>query len=172
MRLQLTELMPLKQLRLNEAFNQAAMAKQGMLGQIIQGRGSIAASGQSGRSVAKMDQAALAAFGRNNAVISQNLVNSRNAMIRANEETRLGLNAANMQAWRGVQFAPQPTTSPVAPMLNGMPNKPSSFGLVSGLIGAGVSGFSAYNSLKAPKGYNGGKYNFGDNYRPYIGGYS
>jgi hypothetical protein len=151
-----------EQLRLNEAFNQAAFAQQGMLGQLVQGRGSIAASGQSGRSVAKMDQSALAAYGRNNALIAQNLSNSRNSMIRANEETRLGLNAANMNAWRSVQFAPQPTQAPPTPMLNGMPNKPSGWGLASGLMGAAVSGFGTYNSLKAPSGFS-GDYKFNPN---------
>lgn len=144
-----------EQLRLNEAFNQAAFAKQGMLAQIVQGRGSIAASGRSGRSVGKLDQAALAAFGRNNAVMAQNLSNARNSMIRANENTRLALNSANMQAWRQVQFAPQPTTPPPVPMLNGMPNAPSGWGLASGLMGAAVSGFGAYNNLKAPSGFTG-----------------
>jgi len=144
-----------EQLRLNEAFNQAAFAQQGMLGQLVQGRGSIAASGQSGRSVARMDQSVLAAYGRNNALIAQNLSNARNSMIRANEETRLGLNAANMNAWRSVQFAPQPTQAPPTPMLNGMPNKPSGWGLASGLMGAAVSGFGTYNSLKAPSGFSG-----------------
>jgi len=42
-----------------------------------------------------------------------------------------------------------------------MPNKPSSMGLVTGLIGAGVSGFSTFNSLKAPSAGNFGDKGFG-----------
>ena len=140
-----------EQQRLNDQYAAAAFGQQDQLAQMIQGRGSVAASGQSGRSVAKMDQAMLAAFGRNNATIAQNLSNSRNAMIRANENTRLDVNAANMRAWRSVQFAPQPTTAPVTPQLSPYPTNPGSSGLILGLAQAGLSGVGTYASMKAPK---------------------
>lgn len=150
-----------EQLRLNEQFNQAAFAKQDMLTQLVGARGGNLARGQAGKSVAKADNAVLAAFGRNNAIMAANLASARNNMIRNVDYTREQLNSANMKAWRQVQFAPQPTTAPVTPMLNAMPNKPSSLGLVSGLIGAGVSGFSTFNSLKAPSAGNFGDNSFG-----------
>lgn len=141
-----------EQQRLNDQYAAAAFGQQDQLAQMIQGRGSVAASGQSGRSVAKMDQAMLAAFGRNNATIAQNLSNSRNAMIRANENTRQDVNAANMRAWRSVQFAPQPTTAPVTPQLSPYPTNPGSSGLMIGLAQAGISGLGSYASMKAPMG--------------------
>lgn len=145
-----------EQLRLNDMYSSAAFGQQAMLEQLMQSRGGNLASGQSGRSVGKMDQAMLAAFGRNNATIAQNLSNSRNAMIRANDNTRQDLNAANMRAWRQVQFAPQPTTAPVKPMYMNNPTNPGSTGLMIGLAQAGLSGFNAFSSMKAPSGYNGG----------------
>ena len=150
-----------EQQRLNDQYASAAFGQQDQLAQMIQGRGSIAASGQSGRSVAKMDQAMLAAFGRNNATIAQNLSNSRNAMIRANENTRQDVNAANMRAWRSVQFAPQPTTAPVTPQLSPYPTNPGSSGLMIGLAQAGISGLGTYASMKAPSASSG-------NSNPYV----
>lgn len=143
-----------EQLKLNDMFNAAWFGQQDMLSSLIQARGGNLASGQSGRSVAKMDQSTLAAFGRNNATIAQNLSNARNSMIRANDYTRQQLNAANMQAWRQVQFAPQPTTAPVTPMLGAYPSNPGSTGLWTGLLGAGLSGFNTYSSMKAPPSGN------------------
>ena len=147
-----------EQLKLNDMFNAAWFGQQDMLGQLVQARGGNLASGQSGRSVAKMDQSTLAAFGRNNATIAQNLSNARNSMIRANDSTREQLNAANMRAWRQVQFAPQPTTNPVTPMLGAYPSNPGSTGLWTGLASSALSGFGTYASMKAPNaGDIGGK---------------
>jgi len=153
-----------EQLRLNEQFNQAAFAKQDMLTQLVGVRGGNLARGQSGRSIAKAVNAVLAAFGRNNAIMAANLASARNNMIRNVDYTREQLNSANMRAWRQVQFAPQPTTAPVTPMLNAMPSKPSNLGLVSGLIGAAASGFNTYSSLKAPSAGDFGGNNQGFGY--------
>ena len=170
-----------EQSRLNEGFMQAAFQKQDMLAQLMQGRGDIAASGRSGKSVAKMDQAMLAAFGRNNAIISENLRSARSGMIQRNEQTRLQLQSGNNQAWSSVGMAPIPGVAPLAPT---MVAGPSGIGLASGILGGVASGLSTLGNLKAPDAGSGdtSKYNFnpgptdskhygpafGNNYVPYT----
>jgi len=160
-----------EQAKLNETFMQAAFQKQDMLSQLIQGRGSLAASGRSGKSVAKMDQSMISAFGRNNAIIAENLASARSAMIRRNEQTRLELLGANNRAWSQVSIQPSPGVAPPQPV---MAPGPSGLGLVSGILGGVASGIGALQGLKAPDAgnLNGSIYKghgFEKNYSP-IGG--
>ena len=150
-----------EQVRLNEAYQSAAFGQQDMLAQLVGARGANAARGVSGRSVGKADQAILASFGRNNAIMAENLTSARNQMIRSNMETSRQMDAANMRAWRQVQFAPQPTTNPVTPMLNQAPRNPGSSGLWMGLGQAALSGFGTYASMKAPAAGSGGGSSWG-----------
>ena len=146
-----------EQTKLNEAYQSAAFQQQGALAELIQGRGSIAATGRTGRSVKKMDQAMLAAYGRNNATVAANLASARNAMIRKNEQTRQELRGANNKAWSEVALAPVLGVAPPRPqMVDGRGQ------LAMGLLGAAVSGFGAFNSMKAPDAGNvGGAGNWG-----------
>lgn len=164
-----------EQAKLNETFMQAAFQKQDMLSQLIQGRGSLAASGRAGKSVAKMDQSMISAFGRNNAIIAENLASARSAMIRRNEQTRYQLMSGNNQAWSNVSIAPSPGIAPPQPV---MAPGPSGIGLASGILGGIASGIGAFNNLKAPDAgniFNGnasiGKHTFsgwngGDTFKP------
>ena len=161
-----------EQIRLNEAYASAAFAQQDQLAQMIGARGSNAARGVSGRSVGRADTAILGAFGRSNALIAQNLTSARNQMIRSNYDTSREHDAANMRAWRQVQFAPQPTTAPVAPMLNQAPRNPGSSGLWMGLGQAALSGFGTYASMKAPKAFTGNTPNPYSDFRGNIPSYS
>jgi hypothetical protein len=152
---------------------QAAFQKQDMLSQLIQGRGSLAASGRAGKTAAKMDQSMISAFGRNNAIIAENLASARSAMIRRNEQTRYQLMSGNNQAWSNVSIAPSPGIAPPQPV---MAPGPSGIGLVSGILGGVASGIGAFNNLKAPDAGNIYKgHGFEKNYSPIggnFGGYS
>jgi hypothetical protein len=141
-----------EQAKLNETFMQAAFQQQGALAELIQGRGSLAASGRTGRSVAKMDQSMLAAYGRNNATIAENLASARSAMIRRNEQVRQDLRSANNKAWSEVALKPIPGMAPPRPV---MQPGPSGLGLAAGLLGGIGQGIGAFQSLQAPQGYNG-----------------
>jgi hypothetical protein len=138
-----------EQTKLNEAYQSAAFQQQGALAELIQGRGSIAASGRTGRSVKKMDQAILAAYGRNNATVAANLASARNAMIRKNEQTRQELRGANNRAWSEVSLAPVLGVAPPKPQLTDGRGQ-----LALGLLGAAVSGIGAFKSMKAPDAGN------------------
>ena len=161
-----------EQVKLNEQFAAAAFAKQDILTQMVGARGTNAARGVSGKSVGKADQAILAAFGRNNAIMAANLASGRNQMIRNNMETSRQMDAANMRAWRQVQFAPRPTPVASQPMLNEMPQNPGSSGLWMGLGQAALSGFGTYASMKAPSAGDFGNNTQYSNFQGNIPSYS
>ena len=140
-----------EQYRLNEQFQQAAFQKQDMLAQLIQGQGGLAASGKTGKSAAKLDQAMVSAFGRNNAIIAANLASARTAMVQRNEDYRQQLQSANNRAWSNVAIAPTPDVAPPQPVMVG---GPSGLGLAAGILGGVASGLGVFNSLKAPSAGN------------------
>jgi hypothetical protein len=140
-----------EQTRLNEQYEAAALQKQDMMAQLIGLTGTNNASERSGRSVQRLDTAALAAFGRNNAIISKNLTSARSAMMQRVYDNNLQLDAANRRAYSNVAVAPTPGIAPPQPV---MVAGPSGMGLAAGLLGAAVSGFGTYNSLKAPKAFD------------------
>lgn len=142
-----------EQMRFNEMFQQAAFQKQDQLAQLIQSQGSIAAAGRTGKTAARLDQAALAAFGRNNAIMSENLASARNAMMQRNEDTRLQLMGANNRAWSQVAIAPTPGLAPPVPI---MASGPNGIGLVSGILGGIATGASGFMKAKAPDAGSGG----------------
>jgi hypothetical protein len=146
-----------EQTKLNEAYMSAAFQQQGALTELLNGRGAVAATGRTGRTAAKMDQAMLAAYGRNNATVAANLGSARNAMIRQNQQTWHEARSANNRAWSEVALAPVPGFAPPKPqMIDGRGQ------LAMGLLSAAVSGFGAFNSMKAPDAGNvGGAGNWG-----------
>jgi hypothetical protein len=136
-----------EQTRLNEQYEAAALQKQDMMAQLIGLTGTNNASERSGRSVQRLDTAALAAFGRNNAIISKNLTSARSAMIQRTYDNTLQLDAANRRAYSNVAVAP---TAGIAPPQPVMVAGPSGMGLAAGILGGVASGIGAFNSLKAP----------------------
>jgi hypothetical protein len=138
-----------EQTKLNEAYMSAAFQQQGALTELLNGRGAVAATGRTGRTAAKMDQAMLAAYGRNNATVAANLGSARNAMIRQNQQTWHEARSANNRAWSEVALAPVPGFAPPKPqMIDGRGQ------LAMGLLGAAVSGIGAFKSMKAPDAGN------------------
>lgn len=106
-----------EQSRMNEAFMQAAFEKQDLLTQLIGAQGQLGASETYGNSARKMNQSMLAAFGRNNEIMSENLASNRSASIQRNYDTWRQLASANNQSWSQVAQAPTETFAPQAPQM-------------------------------------------------------
>ena len=143
-----------EQTRMKEQFEAASIQQQGMNEQLNQLLGANRASERSGRSSQRLDTAALAAFGRNNAIMTKNLVSARGAMINRTYDNNLQLDAANRRAYNQVAVAP---TAGIAPPQPVMVAGPSGMGLAAGILGGVASGIGAFNSLKAPSAGNFGQ---------------
>lgn len=141
-----------EQERLNEQYKQAAFSNQGMLTQLLQSAGMAQATGQSGQSAQRQQVMQLAAYGRNNAIVAENLASAKNAMRMRNEQVWYQQKSANNQAWNNVSMAPVPDVAPPQPV---MAPGPSGLGLAAGLLGAAAQGVGAFNALKAPQGFTG-----------------
>ena len=134
-----------EQSRMNEAFMQAAFEKQDLLTQLIGAQGQLGASETYGNSARKMNQSMLAAFGRNNEIMSENLASNRSASMQRNYDTWRQLASANNQSWSQVAQAPTETFAPQAPQMQ-------KFDPTAALLGA--AGTIAGGIKKAPSGGN------------------
>jgi hypothetical protein len=134
-----------EQTRMNEAFMQAAFGKQDQLQQLIAAQGQLGASETYGNSARKMNQAMVSAFGRNNAIMSENLASSRDASMQRNYDTWRQLASANNQAWSQVAQAPTETFAPQPPQFQ-------KFDPTSAILGA--AGSAVAGMKKAPDGGN------------------
>ena len=143
-----------EQTRLNEQFEAATLQKQDMMAQVIGLTGSNRASERSGVSAGRLDTEALAAFGRNQAIMTKNLVSARSAMMQRTYDNHLQLDAANRRAYNQVAVAPVAGIAPPRPT---MVAGPSGMGLAAGILGGVASGIGAFNSLKAPSAGNFGQ---------------
>lgn len=152
-----------EQERLNEQYKQAAFTNQNMLGQLLQQSGMAQASGQTGQSAQRQQVMQLAAYGRNNAVIAENLASAKNAMKMRNEQVWYQQKSANNQAWNNVAMAPVQDVAPPVPV---MAPGPSGLGLAAGLLGAAATGVGAFSNLQAPKGFTGEILNPGKAFDP------
>ena len=141
-----------EQLRLNEMYQQAAFSNQDSLTKLLQLSGMSQASGQSGQSLKRNQDMHLAAYGRNNAVVAENLASAKNAMNLRNETTWHQQKGANNQAWNQVAMAPVQDIAPPVPV---QAPGPSGLGLAAGLLGAAASGASAFSQLKPPNALDG-----------------
>lgn len=135
------------QMKLNDKYREAAFRNQAMAAKLLESQGAMAARGMTGRSAQRVDSQVFQAFGRNQAIMAENLFSARTSAEYANEGTRRELLSANRKAYNKVAIQPMPGVAPPPPV---MTPGPSGLGLAAGLINAGVSGFSTYESLKAP----------------------
>jgi hypothetical protein len=118
------------QRKVNEAFEQAAFQQQDSLVKLQQTMGQAAAAGRSGVTADRFDTASLAAFGREQALRTSNLVRAREGKILDDLNYRRQLESANNQAWQSVSVAPQPGMRPMAPTMLAGPAAPSSLGAI------------------------------------------
>lgn len=136
-----------EQRKLNEIFRSAAFSNQGRLSQLLGAQGKMAAAGRTGRSADRVSNSLMANFGRNQAIQAESLVSAKQAYTSRTESVRDQLRNANNNAFQQVAIAPQAGVAPPQPV---MQQGPSGLGLMTGLLGAGVSGYGAYQQYKAP----------------------
>ena len=125
-----------QQLKFKGEFDQATQKAEELLTKRLQAQGNIMASGRTGQSVGGLLTDAQRVEGRDLGTIGLNLAY-------AQQNYGFGMEDIYQQQKTGnVQAASQRTS------------QPSVGGLVLGLGQAGLSGYGAYNSLKAPKGFD------------------
>ena len=133
------------QRKLNNIYQQASFKQQANLVNLLKGSGKMAAAGRTGRSSARLDNDIVSQFGRNQAIAAESLMGAGFAYDRQTADIRREVESSNKQAYEKVALAPQAGVAPPPPV---MTPGPSGLGLAAGLVEAGVSGFSTYNSLK------------------------
>ena len=129
--------------------NQFATQAQGIETQ--KALGAIAARGATGASSLRMANSALAAYGRNQAIMEQNILGARNRFAYSTDQLRNQYMSNRNRAYGAVANRPQLGVAPVEPTLAA---GPSNLGLFAGLGQAAVSGFSTYESLQADNPIN------------------
>lgn len=139
-----------EQYRLNEQFQQAAFQKQDMLAQLVGAQGQLGASEQLGRTAQRLQMEQVAAYGRNNAIIAENLASARGAMMQRNEDIRRQMITENNKAWSQVAMSPVGDLAPPPPQMQG--HGASILGMVAGIGGAVLGGIG---KNQAPNGFNG-----------------
>lgn len=132
------------QRKLNSIYQQASFKQQASLVNLLKGSSGAASRGMTGRSAQRLDNDIVSQFGRNQAIAAESLMGANFAYDRQVEGTQREINSANTQAYEKVALAPQEGVAPPPPV---MTPGPSGLGLAAGIIDAGVSGFSTYNSL-------------------------
>jgi len=148
-----------EQIRLNaEAANRAYVAEQQKLGfeqqkaaldahksmiTSMQAEGTVLASGRTGQSIGVLANDATREYSRDLATLGMSLGYAYQDYYSGTESIFNQAQSATNQAQSNRMLQPS------APLR--MPG-PSSFGLVAGLAGAGLSGYTAYDALKPPKG--------------------
>lgn len=135
------------QTQLNEVYKSAAFQTQAQNIATNQAIGRTEARGQSGRSAMLSAQNSLAAYGRNQAILEESILGARNRFAYDTEGLRQQYQSNRANAYSQVAVQPLQGAAPVEPTFS---EGPSALGLVADLGGAALSGFSTYNSLKAP----------------------
>lgn len=136
-----------EQRRVNEAFKQAAYANEGMFIDLMRKQGVVDAAGRSGKSASRIETDVMSQFGRNQALLSENLINAQQSQTIRNRAIRDQLRSQNNQAFSNVAIGPQLGIAPPKPV---MQSGPSGLSLLAGLGSAAVGGFGTYKDLKAP----------------------
>jgi hypothetical protein len=123
----------------------AAEDAQKLMLQSMQRQGTVLASGRTGQSIGLLMADAEREYGRDLAMLGQNLAY-------ANEDYFLGMqNIYQENKSANTIAANQRQMKPTSPTMPEMERGPSSIGLLTGLAGAGIEGYSTYNKLKPPK---------------------
>ena len=133
------------QRKLNSIYQQASFKKQADLVNLLKGSSGAAAAGRTGRSATRLDNDIVSQFGRNQAIAAESLMGAGFNYNRQVEDVQREVDSSNKEAYEKVAIAPQAGIAPPPPV---MTPGPSGLGLAAGLIGAGVSGYQTYNSLK------------------------
>ena len=134
-----------EQSRLNEVYKKASFETQARLGKLIASSGAVAASGRSGKTADRLQGQANRMFGMNQAIQQESLTSAQNSFASRTDAVRNQLLSDNNKAYQNVAVQPMPGVAPPPPV---MTQGPSGLGLVSGLLGAGVSGYNTYYQME------------------------
>ena len=134
-----------EQTRLNEVYKDVKFKNQDALIQLIDAQGKMAASGQSGNTARRMQVAAMAAYGRNQAINAESLISARNRMINSNDNIRRQQMSANNRAYSQVALRPIAGFAPPPPV---MTPGPSPLSLIGGIGSAVAGGIGEMNALQ------------------------
>ena len=136
-----------QQRRLNQLYSQNKLQQQAAGVQQAQALGAVNARQVSGKTQDRLRGSTLAAFGRNQAIRQQNLMNARQETAMGMEEVNRQQNLANRKAHASVMFSPTYGRAPVAPMAAQGPNNMS---LYAGIGNSLMSGIGTASELTAP----------------------
>ena len=142
------------QMQLNDVNRSNAFARDAQQMAVQKAIGSFAARGTTGTSALRGASNALAAYGRNQAIMEQNIMGARNRYMYNTDQLRNQYRSSRNRAYSQVANAPLLGIAPAKPTLV---DGPSNLSLIAGLGQAAVSGVSAGMSLKADNPVPGAK---------------
>lgn len=134
-----------EQLRIQAEYKKAALEADNLRVKSMQEASNIQASGKAGRSMGVLAMDPDREYGRDLAVLGLNLGFARDDYYQSIDSIFDQATTAN------AEVASRRSPAPEKPM---QVKGPSKLGLVAGLGGAALSGYQAYSSLKAPKGFS------------------
>ena len=134
-----------EQTRLNNIYKKASFAQQDQLVKLAQGSGQMAASGRTGKSAQRLDTNVVSQFGRNQAIMAESLLGAQAAYDTRTGAIRRQQISQQNQDFSDVAYAPEPGVAPPQPVMR---QGPSGLGLMAGLLGAGVDGYSAFKGAQ------------------------
>ena len=130
-----------EQTRLNNIYKKASFTQQSQLIKLAQGSGQMAASGRTGKDAQRLDTNIVRRFSDNQNIMSESLLGAQAAYgTRTGAFRRQQISHQN-QDFSDVAYAPEPGVAPPQPVMR---QGPSGLSLMSGLLGAGVSGIGGY----------------------------
>ena len=141
--------------RMDEYLQELAFTKQDLFVEMLKGRGAAEAQGRTGRSARRMSGSVISEYGRNQAILAENLV-SRNRQHREDLAT-IGLQkrGADLDAFSRLGLTPNrvpdaPLPLPVPVGGSGGGGSGGIFGIGNALLGAVGAGLSASNAGSRP----------------------
>jgi hypothetical protein len=133
------------QIKINNEYKQAALEADNLRLRSMRDAANIQASGKSGRSIGILAMDPDREYGRDLATLGLNLGYVRDDYYQSIDSIFDQATSANAQVASTRSPAPSKPTKIKA-------KTPNSLGLVSGLVGAGLSGINTFSSLQAPSG--------------------
>ena len=138
------------QISLNRAQSQALIDQQEDIKNMLKAEGMLevgaAERGVRGKSIARVLDANLGSMGLANAMRVRALTESKERMAEHNESVARKNRSLQNKLYSKVAIQPTPDLPPPPPVM-----QDTSFGLFTGLIGAGIQGFNTYGEFKTNK---------------------
>jgi hypothetical protein len=134
-----------QQIKIQNEYKQSAIEADNLRLKAMRDAANIQASGKTGRSIGILAMDPDREYGRDLATLGLNLGYARDDYYQSIDSIFDQATSANAQVASSRSPAPSKPTRIKAKM-------PSSLGLISGLVGAGLSGYSTYDALKPPSG--------------------